>query len=139
MGHAASMRQFYERINAGDLDGFMDMISEDFVERETTEGVPPTKEGVKQFFQALLSAFPDLRMEAEDVIESGDKAVARVRCAGTQTGEWMGMPPSGKSVDIQAIDIIRFDAEGKAVEHWGVTDMLAMMQQLGVNPEDAPA
>jgi predicted ester cyclase len=51
----------------------------------------------------------------------------------------MGMPPTGKSVDVQLIDIMRFDEDGLVAEHWGVVDMLGMMQQLGVVPEGAPA
>ena len=139
MGHEATLRQAYEHISAGELDRFMDMLADDFVEHETLEGLPPTKEGVRQFFAAYMAAFPDLRMEPEDIIESGDKVIGRVRCTGTHQGELMGMPPTGKTVDVQAIDIIRFGDDGKAVEHWGVTDTLTMMQQLGAVPEGSPA
>ena len=51
----------------------------------------------------------------------------------------MGMPATGKTIDIEAIDIVRFDDEGLGVEHWGTTDTMKMMQQLGVVPEGAPA
>jgi steroid delta-isomerase-like uncharacterized protein len=97
----------------------------------------PSKDGVKQLFQVLRAAFPDLRMEPHDVIVSSDKAVARVRATGTHGGEFMGMPASGRSVDVQLIDIIRFGDDGLAREHWGVFDQMAMMQQLGAIP--APA
>jgi hypothetical protein len=80
------------------------------------------------------AAFPDLRMDAEDVLASGDKTVARVKATGTQQGELMGIPPAGKHVDVQLIDITRFDDAGLVTEHWGVTDMMSMMQQLGVVP-----
>ncbi len=139
MDHAATMRRFYELVNASDVDGFVELLADDFVEHETVEGFPPTKEGVRQFFAAYLAAFPDLRMDAEDVVASGDKVVVRVRCTGTHKGELMGMPATGKSVDVQAIDIVRFGDDGLAVEHWGVTDMMAMMQQLGVVPAGPPA
>jgi predicted ester cyclase len=85
------------------------------------------------------AAFPDLRMVREDVVASGDKVVARVRATGTHKGELMGMPATGKSVDVQLIDIMRFDDDGLVAEHWGVVDMLAMMQQLGVAGVSAPA
>jgi steroid delta-isomerase-like uncharacterized protein len=139
MGNSQMMKQAYERISAGDLDGFMDLLADDLVEHEAVEGFPSTKEGVRQFFAAYMAAFPDLRMELEDVVESGDKVWARARCTGTHTGELMGMPPTGKSVDIQCIDIVRIGDDGKAVEHWGVTDAMKMMQQLGAIPEGAPA
>ena len=51
----------------------------------------------------------------------------------------MGMPATGKSIDVQLIDIIRFGDDGLAHEHWGVVDMMAMMQQLGVVPDAPPA
>ena len=139
MDHGATMRTAYELISAGDIDGFADILSDDMIEHEETPGFPPTKEGVKAFFKAYVVAFPDLRMDAEDVIVSGDKVVARFRATGTNSGEFMGMPATGKSVNVQGIDIIRFNDDGKAAEHWGVFDAMAMMQQLGVVPEGAPA
>ncbi len=84
------------------------------------------------------AAFSDLRLDAEDVIVSGDRAVARVRITGTNDGEFLGMPATGKPVDFQAVDIVRFNDEGVAAEHWGVTDTMTMMQQLGVVPEGPP-
>ena len=51
----------------------------------------------------------------------------------------MGIPPTGASVDVQLIDIMRFDGAGQVCEHWGVADMLSLMQQLGVVPAGAPA
>jgi predicted ester cyclase len=71
--------------------------------------------------------------------QSGDKAVVRVRITGTHEGEFMGVPPTGKRIDVQGIDIVRFGDDGKAVEHWGVTDAMTMMQQLGAVPEGRPA
>ena len=129
----------YELISAGDIEGFGDLVSDDFVEHDETPGLEPTKEGVKQFFGMYRAAFPDLRMEAQDVLVSGDKVVARVRGTGTHQGEFMGMPATGKTVDVQLIDIIRFGDDGLAREHWGVFDALKMMQQLGAIPGPPPA
>ena len=139
MSNADTMRQFYDRVNAGDIDGFAALIADDLIEHEEVQGLPQTKEGVVQFFEMFRAAFSDLRMEAEDIIESGDKAWARVRITGTNDGEFMGMPATGKSVDFQAVDIVRVNDEGVAAEHWGVTDTMTMMQQLGVVPEEPPA
>jgi steroid delta-isomerase-like uncharacterized protein len=138
MDHAATMRRFYDLINAGDIDGFGRQLADDFAEREDLPGFPPTRAGVIQYFRMLVAAFPDLRMVPEDVIESGDKAVARVRVTGTHKGPFMGMSGTGKRVDVKLIDIIRFGDDGRAHEHWGVVDQLAMMQQLGAIPA-APA
>ncbi len=139
MDHAATMRRMYDLINAGDVDAFGDMLADDFVEHEELPGLAPTREGVTAFFRMYVAAFPDLRMAAEDVLASGDKVVARMRATGTQQGEFMGMPATGKAVDVQLIDIIRFGDDGLAHEHWGVLDTMTMMQQLGAIPDGQPA
>ena len=139
MDHSSTMRRMYELISAGDIDGFGELVAEDFVEHEEAPGLEPTKEGVKQLFHMYRAAFPDLRMEPLDVLASGDKVVARIRGTGTHQGEFMGMPATGKSVDVQLIDIIRFGDDGLAREHWGVFDALGMMQQLGAIPAPATA
>ncbi len=138
MDHAATVRRLYELINAGEIGAFSELLADDFVEHEQTPGLEPTKEGVKSFFRMQLAAFPDLRMSAEDVFASGDKAVARVRYTGTNKGDFMGMPASGKKVDVQLIDLFLFGADGLVHEHWGVIDALAMMQQLGAVPQGSP-
>jgi steroid delta-isomerase-like uncharacterized protein len=136
--HSVKMRSTYERINAGDLDGFGQLVADDYVEHQGSPGFPPTKEGTLEFFRSLLTAFPDFHMEVEDLIASGDKAVARVRTTGTHQGEFMGVPPTGKGIEVELIDIMRFDDAGLVREHWGVADLLALMQQLGVVPAGPP-
>jgi steroid delta-isomerase-like uncharacterized protein len=138
MDNSITMRRAYERINDGDLDGFATLLADDFVEHEETPGFPPTKQGVLEFFRAYRAAFPDLHMTPEDVLASGDKTVARVRATGTHRGDLMGIPPTGKHVDVQLIDIMQFDETGSVREHWGVVDMMAMMQQLGMAPPPPP-
>jgi steroid delta-isomerase-like uncharacterized protein len=135
--HAATMRNTYELISAGDIAGFGDLVADDFVEHQGGPGFPATKEGTLDFFHALLEAFPDLHMNVEDVIADGDKAVARVTTTGTHRGDFMGIAPTGRTVDMQLIDIMRFDGAGHVCEHWGVADMLSLMQQLGVVPVGA--
>ena len=134
MDHGSSIRHLFDLINAGDIDGFGRQLADDFVEHEDLPGYPPTKAGVIQYFQMMRAAFPDMRMVPEDVIASGDKAVARVRVTGTHQGPFMGMAATGKRIDVSLIDIICFDDDGRAREHWGVVDQLAMMQQLGAMP-----
>ena len=92
------------------------MLADGFIEHEETPGLAPTKEGVLQFFRMYRAAFPNLRMDPEDVLASGDKVVARVRATGTHEGELMAMPGTGKSVDVQLIDIMRFDEDGLVAE-----------------------
>ena len=141
MDHAVTMRSTYERINKGDIAGFGDLVAEDFVEHQGAggPGFPPTKEGTLEFFRTLLAAFPDWRMTVEDLIAGEDKTVARVTVTGTHKGEFMGVPPTGTHVEVQLIDIMQFDGAGLVSEHWGVADMLSLMQQLGVVPVGLPA
>lgn len=138
MDHAATVRRLYDLLSVGDVDGFAEFLADDFVEHEETPGLAPTKEGVKTFFRMYIAAFPDLRLNVEDVLASGDKVVARLRATGTHQGEFMGIPATGKHVDVQLIDIFRL-GDGLVHEHWGVIDALAMMQQLGVVPDGPPA
>ncbi len=139
MTNAETMRRSYELLNAGDIDGFGDLLSAAFVEHEELPGLAQGKDGVLELFRMYRTAFPDLHMEAADVIADGDKAVARVTASGTQHGDFMGLPPSGTRIAVQLIDIMRFDDEGLVCEHWGVMDMLSMLQQLGALPDGAPA
>lgn len=139
MDHAATMRRLYDLINAGDIDGFATLLADTFVEHEEVPGLAPTKDGVTALFRMYTAAFPDLRMVPEDLIASGDKVVARVRVTGTHKGAFMGMSPTGRRVEVQLIDIIRFGDDGRAHEHWGVFDQLAMMQQLGAVPAGPPS
>jgi steroid delta-isomerase-like uncharacterized protein len=134
MDHATTMRRLYDLINAGDIDGFGRQLADDFAEREDLPGFPPTRAGVVQYFRMLIDAFPDLRMVPEDVIVSGEKAVARVRVTGTHKGPFAGMSATGRRVEVKLIDIIRFGDDGRAREHWGIVDQLALMQQLGAVP-----
>lgn len=137
MDNEATMRRTYELLSAGDVDGFGQLLSDDFVEHEELPGLSPGKDGVLELFRAYGVAFPDLRMEVLDLLASGDKTVARVKATGTQEGEFMGLPPSGRAVEVQLIDIMRFE-DGLVVEHWGVMDMLSMLQQLGAVPDGLP-
>ena len=135
MDHTATMRRTYELISAGDIDGFGDLLAEDFVEHQEAPGLPPTKAGVLDLFRGYRSAFPDMHMDAVDVLAVGDRTVARVTVSGTQTGDFMGIPASGRHAEVDLIDIMRFDDSGLVCEHWGVADTLSLLQQLGAIPQ----
>jgi steroid delta-isomerase-like uncharacterized protein len=138
MDHAATMRRVYDLINAGDIDGFGELLADGMVEHEDLPGFARDREGVMAFFRMMVAAFPDMRMTPDDVLVDGDKAVARVTATGTHKGEFMGMPPTGRTFDVQVIDIMRWDGDGRVAEHWGVFDAMLMMQQLGAIPEPQP-
>lgn len=87
--------------------------------------------GVQQLVAAYRAAFPDIHLECEGLIADGDRVAAHASVRGTHLGDLMGMPPTGKTVNISAIEIFRM-AEGKIAEQWVVVDNSSMLQQLGV-------
>lgn len=130
MDHVATLRRMYDLISAHDIDAFGEFLAADFIEHEELPAGGPTREGVKAFFRMQIAAFPDFAMTTQDIIDGGDKVVARARFTGTHEAEFMGIPATGRPVDVQLIDIMRFADDGLVHEHWGVFDAMAMMQQL---------
>jgi steroid delta-isomerase-like uncharacterized protein len=109
----------------------------DFVDRSPDiPGIPHTRDGLKQFMGVYLRAFPDANMTIEDQLVEGDRVVTRWTGRGTQTGQFMEMPPSGKKVAVRGVQIDRFSG-GKIVEEWTLFDQLGMLQQLGAVPTPA--
>ncbi len=132
----ALLKRFYTEVcNQGNIDLIDELIAPDVVDHEEFPGLAPNREGVKQFFRYFRSAFPDLHFQVDDIFAAGDKVVARVSIHGTHKGEFLGVAPTGKKISVQAFDILRF-ADGKIVEHWGLTDSMTMMQQLGAIPTE---
>ena len=127
----ALVRKLYEAVSSGDLEALGAAISDSVVEHEELPGFPPTKEGTLQFFTAVREAFPDFRMDVEDMLAEGDKVSVRATMSGTQKGEFMGIPATGKHVKVPLSDYLRVQ-NGQIVEHWGVMDNGAVMQQLEV-------
>jgi len=111
-----------------------EIYAADFVDRSPEiPGIPPTRDGLKQFMGVYLRAFPDADITIEDQLVEGDRVVTRWTGRGTQTGEFMEMPPSGKKVAVPGVQIDRFSG-GKIVEEWTLFDQLGMLQQLGAVP-----
>jgi steroid delta-isomerase-like uncharacterized protein len=131
----ALVRRMVEEIfNRGNVSLADEFLAPDFIEREELPpGIPSGREGVIQMTAMLRSAFPDFKATIDDIIAEGDKVVIRQTWTGTHKGEFMGVPPTGKSVSFGVIDIIRV-AGGKFVEHWGQMDSMGLMQQRGAIP-----
>ena len=90
-------------------------------------------EGCKQFANMMRNAFPDYHVTIDDIIGEGDMVAVRATVRGTHRGEFIGIAPTGKKVEIKEAVFIQF-ADGKAVEAWSYVDNLSVFQQLGVNP-----
>jgi predicted ester cyclase len=86
---------------------------------------------VKEVFSTLLRAYPDLHIEVDDLIEEGDKVVARQTVTGTHLGEYMGLAPTGNAVAYNEVFIFRY-VDGHIAETWGVVDVFSQMKQLGL-------
>lgn len=116
----------------GDITVIDKIAAPDFVEHQFGFD-PPYISSVKRAIEFLHTAFPDFSMTVEELVSSGDKVWGRMTARGTQNGPFGPMPPSGKQINVTVIDIMRFKG-GQLVEHWGVPDRFAMMEQLGMMP-----
>jgi steroid delta-isomerase-like uncharacterized protein len=132
-------RRLYEEVlNQGNLAAADELIAPDLVDHEAGPDGPRGPETTKAFVAALRNGFSDLHVAVEDIIAEGDLVACRFIMTGTNTGDFMGMPATGRSVSVAGVDIMRF-RDGKVTEHWGITDQFSLLQQLGFLPSSHPA
>ena len=122
-----------EILNQGKLELIDELFAPEYVDRTPQPDVAPTREGFRQWVTDLRTAFPDIRYTVEDTIEGGDRWVGRLTASGTMTGDFAGMPATGKRATWSEIHILRM-ADEHVIEHWGVIQELGMLVQLGVIP-----
>jgi predicted ester cyclase len=134
----ALVRRYREAHNTNNMGALDEIIAADLISHNTLPGLPPGREGGKMAHQGFLAAFPDGQTTTEDLIAEGDKVVERYSFRGTNTGPFLGAPPTGRPVQSQSISIYRI-ANGKIVEHWGENDVIGVMQQLGLMPTPGQA
>ncbi len=136
----AAMRRIPAEVyNQGKLDVADEVLATDYTEHvPLPPGWPSGIAGLKQYVTMLRSAFPDFQYTVEDELAEGDKVVFRLTAQGTQLGEFMGIPPTGKRATWTEMHICRV-ADGKLVEHWANLDQLGLLQQLGVIPQPGQA
>ncbi len=131
----AIVQRFGQVWSAGKLDIVDELAAPDLV--VSYPALPEDIHGPEAFKQLLrdwYSAFPDVEASVDEVIAEGDKVAARWICRGTHQGEFLGIPPTGRRVQLTGITIFRV-ADGKVVEERGEDDALGLMQQLGVIPQ----
>jgi steroid delta-isomerase-like uncharacterized protein len=118
-------------MNAGNVGALDDLVTDDFIEHEQMDpSAGSGRDAVKAMMTAMRTGFPDLRVTVESIIAEGDLVSARTTWRGTHQGEFMGVPATGNPVEIEAIDFVRY-RDGKATEHWGQTDSMSLMMQIG--------
>jgi predicted ester cyclase len=122
-------RVLEEIFPANDVNALREVISDDFVNHEAPDGTPPGLGAITMFMNLLDDAFSDQRWEIHDVLAEGDKVVLRCTHAGVHTGDFFGLPATGRRFAYKQIHIIRI-RDGKGLEHWAVRDDASLMQQL---------
>ena len=127
---AELVRRFHsELLSSCDPDVADSFFAPEFVSHNNPPGFPPGVDGVKRFFSMFRDAFPDVAVEIDEMVAEGDRVAVATTFTGTHEGELMGVAPTGRRVSVTGIGIVRV-ADGKIVEHRGLTDILGLMRQL---------
>ena len=133
----ALLARYFADVNAHDVDALKDVIAADYVQHDADQG--RGLEGMQAAFRRYFEMFPDFHWTLEDSIVANDRVVARFQITAThdrtvQLGpNAPSFPPTGRKLVWQGISIWRV-ADGKFVEHWGVDDLLGLVQQMRVQP-----
>ncbi len=132
----AAIRRFVDQaLNRGDLSVVDEVASQEFVGHhyaETPE-LPLGPEGARRFVYTMRAVFPDLHVTVHDMLDCGDRVITRWELRGTQRGQIMGLPATGRPVVVTGITIDRF-VGNRVVEEWVEWDRLGMLRQMGVTP-----
>ncbi len=123
-----------EKFNQGDIEGYLTTLyAPDVVAHFLPPGLPGGYEGLRMFYSGFLASFPDARLEFDEIISENDRLAVRYHLNMTHTGDFNGIPATGKQATINGTTIMRF-SQGKVVERWSESDFLGLLQQLGVIP-----
>jgi predicted ester cyclase len=134
----AQIERIFDAFNRRAFDELDEIFHPDYVDHTPMgdlRGVP----AFKQYMQGWLDAFPDGKFELSNIVIEGDLAAWQPRFMGTNTGSLMGMPATGKAIDVLGLHMGRLSDDGRPIEHWVGNDMLLMMQQLGLISDMAAA
>ena len=132
---AAFRRIPEEVLNTGNLELTDELFASDYIEHTPVPpGWPSGLEGFKMFVTTLRSAFPDVHYTVETVFAEGEMAAGSITARGTHRGEYFGIAPTGREVTWTETHVGRYE-NGKLVEHWGNSDDLGLLQQIGAVPE----
>ncbi len=127
------LRFYDEMCNQRKLDIADELFASNHENHDPQTSSGPGPEGMKQLISTYQTAFPDAHWHVVETISADNDIITRWRGTGTHKMELNGIPPTGKSVDVQGIWIHRFSND-KIAESFSVWDTLGLMQQLGVVP-----
>jgi predicted ester cyclase len=124
-------RMIEEIQNKKNIDLCDELFSDAFVNHTPPKGIAADRNGMRQLFSTVHAGFPDGRISIEDQVCGSGRVWTRKTFAGTHTGVFAGVGPTGKVVTYRVIDILAVHG-GKITEHWHVVDRLDLFQQLGL-------
>jgi steroid delta-isomerase-like uncharacterized protein len=127
------VQEFKNKANHGIVD---ELFTANFSHHFNDPRLPPGREAMKLLGQSVVAGFPDVQATIEDLLAEGDKVVERTTARGTHTGDFNGVPASGKPVTWTEMHVYRFEG-GKIAELWSEIDFLGLLTQLGVVPPPA--
>ena len=136
------VKRFVEELwNARRLDVADEIFAVNCVTHQLHSGVMPecVRRGpaeMKEHVLGWLMSFPDLRFTIEQMIAEGDRVVSQLAMEGTHQGAWMGIPPTGRRLQIRMVTVHRI-AKNKIAEDWVLVESLGFFQQLGMLPSTA--
>ncbi len=127
--------RFYAELwNKGNFAAASELLHPDHVDHTMPiPGLPQGRDGVLQLMQTFRAAFPDLVMSVDTVIAQDDLVGEVLTLRGTHTGSFLGLPPTGKAVEIKSVNICRIE-DDLVRERWGASDDLGLLRQLGILP-----
>ncbi len=119
-----------EAVSSGDLQALNEIFSADVVEHDPAPGQGKGPEGFIKFFSMMRTAFPDLKVTVDHIVQDENNLAMAYKIHGTHKGDFMGIAPTGKSFEARGMQIGRYE-NGKIVERWGSSDELGLVKQLG--------
>ncbi|MFW6204426.1 MAG: ester cyclase [Actinomycetota bacterium] len=127
------VRRLIEEVyNKGDFAAMDEVVSEDFVSHDPTAPEPVRgREGLRAYVEMLRTAFPNIHLRIDDMIAEGGKVAVRWTATGRHEGEMLGIPATGRDVQVTGQTIGRVE-DGRSAEDWVSWDALGMLRQLGV-------
>ncbi|WP_373058518.1 ester cyclase [Zunongwangia sp. H14] len=126
-------QKFGEAINTGNLEKIRDLVADDVKEHDPAPNQGPGPQGYIDFFSMMRNAFPDMKVEVEQLVADEDNVAFAYTLTGTHKGDFMGVAATGKPIKARGMQISRFE-DGKMVERWGSSDELGILKQIGVKP-----
>jgi steroid delta-isomerase-like uncharacterized protein len=125
-------RYFEDVWNKGNLNVLDEIIAPDYINHSSSmPNQPSGPDGLKPIVAAMRQAFTGLHYTLHDIVVGEGKVAIRCTMSGKHTGDFFGIPPTGKEVSITQFQI-EYIRDGKIVEHWRQSDDLTLMKQLGL-------